>query len=1116
MLYNVGAMNFDELEKSLLDLGFYTESVKNGIAYLNPENERDDTLLENIKVQGIPTAFNQNYQLRSNFISAIKKEITRKRDDELNKRFILFMYALTGCYLKDLIFYAAYFNGNEDFKKKITDALTEKFGDDAEAVCLSIFVKDVNYNGRLKDLTDSSAETFLKAAEYARKSSTEAAVTAALIALDKTPLETDKNSDIVTKATEIIRKETNNGVYVRNATKIIAIGEAACFSDEFKKIFKKEMTSTYTEVINRLFTLPVNHKRILDLIADFPEIVTSSTQYVKSVAKWAYPNAWYSKSAREHLAELAGRYTAAYIGAMKTEEESGIADMLYKIISDTNPGAAPDKDEIREIARRRIAENIASLYTERMKVKAYLMGATDFESIFADIVKESPRYAQWGGRNSYCDTYGADDFVGRCITALSPCLNVCYALERELGFTFRNNEEQFAEMLFEEKAPAAYILEVCCKMVDGSYYKETSIPNLVKSLKKHAEVIEPLDVSKGSVIVRQVYLLTLGEHPEKYKEKILEYTNDSSKIIKNIIIDILAKQTDWQNDIINLLKSKKASLRDTAVSVIVKQGADNYKSELEAAFNAEKSDKLKVRIAALINADYEGKAAKDEPSADIITELTKNNKNKKVAWLFKDPYKPVRLANGENADDKHLQALLLCYSADAGVVNPAAKTVSAMLNSDDVEKFAAEVFGRWIASGAAAKDKWILYFASLHGGSGMISTLMHYIKEWSENMRGAIASDAVKALALNGSSAALMNVDAMARKFKNRQVKSTAEYALNHAAEQLGITSEELADRIVPDMGFDDRMCRTFDYGKRQFKVYLTPDLEIEIFNGEKKVKTMPKPGVNDDSEIAEKSYAEFKDMKKQMKNVVTNQKARLEYVLMCDRKWTSANWEKLFVKNPIMHCFAIGLIWGIYEDGKLVSSFRYLDDGSFTTSDEDEFEIPENAVIGLVHPIELENDVLEAWKEQLSDYEITQPFPQLSRQVFRMTEKEKNQTECMRFDGADIINYTLLSKLTKFGWYKGDAQDAGCFYEFYRNDVSSAEKDENGKTVYKGYYAEISFSGMYIAAYDMDQEEVEVQKLRFFKASDLNKLIEMHEVNERYFSEVVLQLTQTVGLPEE
>ena len=63
MLYNVGAMSFDELEKTLLELGFYDESVKNGIAYLNLENERDDSLLENVRTQEIPAKFNNDLQL---------------------------------------------------------------------------------------------------------------------------------------------------------------------------------------------------------------------------------------------------------------------------------------------------------------------------------------------------------------------------------------------------------------------------------------------------------------------------------------------------------------------------------------------------------------------------------------------------------------------------------------------------------------------------------------------------------------------------------------------------------------------------------------------------------------------------------------------------------------------------------------------------------------------------------------------------------------------------------------------------------------------------------------------------------------------------------------------
>ena len=119
--------------------------------------------------------------------------------------------------------------------------------------------------------------------------------------------------------------------------------------------------------------------------------------------------------------------------------------------------------------------------------------------------------------------------------------------------------------------------------------------------------------------------------------------------MRNVVINIIAKQKDWKMDIINFLKSKKAALRDLAVSIMAKQGTKNYSSELETAFETEKSEKLKTRIASLLNINYGEKVSEEAETVDMVTELTKNNKNKKVAWLFKEPYKPVRLINGETA-----------------------------------------------------------------------------------------------------------------------------------------------------------------------------------------------------------------------------------------------------------------------------------------------------------------------------------------------------------------------------------------------------------------------------------------------------------------------------------
>ena len=129
------------------------------------------------------------------------------------------------------------------------------------------------------------------------------------------------------------------------------------------------------------------------------------------------------------------------------------------------------------------------------------------------------------------------------------------------------------------------------------------------------------------------------------------------------------------------------------------------------------------------------------------------------------------------------------------------------------------------------------------------------------------------------------------------------------------------------------------------------------------------------------------------MKTVVTTQKLRLELALATDRRWTVPEWKALFVSKPVMHQFAIGLVWGMYDGNELKETFRYMEDGTFNTREQDEYDLEEageNNNIGLIHPVELTEDELAEWKEQLDDYEITQPFNQLDRPIYEVTRKKE------------------------------------------------------------------------------------------------------------------------------
>ncbi|MDE6102335.1 MAG: DUF4132 domain-containing protein, partial [Ruminococcus sp.] len=879
---------------------------------------------------------------------------------------------------------------------------------------------------------------------------------------------------------------------------VCATGEGAYFSDKCRTYFTEAVKKCKEiQVAEHAISYMPNPESVLDMIAEIPGCV--DYVYIAYLVDKHMNNA----SVSHHLGKLAVKYTDEYVKSMELRSDVSKAKEMEYILWKANPKYIAKENSLKEKAQVRISKNVSNHFQCKNEVRSYLMGNCTINDILP-LIKDDVMRGYNGEESHYTKTYGLDDFMKRVITLCSVCKEATYWTFRHYtDFELKGNEKQFVNILSEQKVPAKTILDSFGKYIDSLWSgKDEVMLNCANALAENADMFADIDVKDMSVNARWIYVSGLGiSDADKYKSQILAIVGDTSKLVKNALTGIISAH-DWHDDIVELLQSKKAGIREIVISVIEKQNPENYRAELEKAFEKEKSEKIKARIAGLLDVNYGSENdGKSSENIDIVSGLVRGTKPKKVAWLFEQPYKTVHFKDGGEVSEDYLKALLIIYSEMTSVtINKTALDIAGKINPDELGDFTLDVFGRWLDKGAAAKTKWVLWFCGVHGGHDMISNLMHYIKEWSERSRGAIASEAVYAMAVNGSSEALMNVDNMARKFKHRQVRNAANYALDIAAKELGITKEELGDRIVPDMNFDENMCRVFDYGKRQFKVYLTPSLELEIYNGDKKVKNMPKPSTKDDKELAEKSYNDFKIMKKQIKAVIESQKNRLEYVLMCDRKWTGEAWNNLFVKNPVMHCFAVGLIWGVYEYGQLKESFRYMDDGSFTNIDEDEFEIPENAEIGLVHPIELTDEQRASWVEQLSDYEIIQPFNQLGRLCYKPDETELNQEGISRFEGKEVSDYTLRGKLTKMGWETGCPQDAGFFMEFVHNDEI---------TVSEGYRTEIEFSGMCI---DFMQNEMMTLETLYFYHNETNKKLKIKYVNPRYFSEIVMQLASVAG----
>ena len=892
-----------------------------------------------------------------------------------------------------------------------------------------------------------------------------------------------------------------------------------------------------------------------------------------------------SKGEKGILKVQFARNKETYLECMKGADFDAF-NRMNEVVKELDPGLYQQrKDKDMDRQQSRLIDVLVKSADPQAAgpVRDYLENGSGIAALYSyeDKLQGNTNY-RWGGGHwnvlqVYQSTYGYDALSNRCeaFLMLSRGYANTISLRGKAGQTYNEISGEKVKRLF--AAVDTEGLSIGRQLNGyGDAYDSLYLDRWKEELKNTAREIfkRYLENRREETITgfreaastgRCLGLAVLGEAPEQNRAEILGFSQDSSKAVKEELLRILYGQKGWEEDISKLLSSKKAAEREIAIRVLAKWDSDKYEPVLKESLEKEKNGKVRALLETVLHISArdggEEEGGKALTREDLVKDLHKGGKKRSLAWAYESPFSKVHKKDGEEAGEEYLQAVFLSYAAMSPCgVSPTAAMLAQELDQREFAVYANELFDKWMEAGAESKKRWVLYAAAIHGGADIVKKLYHQIQEWPNAARGAIASEAVQALALSPEPQALLMVDGISRKFKFKQVKAAAGKALDFAAAQLGITTEELADRIVPDLGFNENMERVFDYGERKFTVAITTALEIEVFDESgKKLKNLPAPGKRDDETKAAAAYEEFKQMKKQMKTTVSSQKMRLEMALSTGRQWSVEAWKNLFVKNPVMHQFATGLIWGIYEDRKLVSTFRYMEDGSFNTEDEDEFELPgeqemagqdtdgsrertdgmENGakepLIGIVHPIELSEDSRKAWKEQLEDYEITQPIEQLDRPVYRRTKEEEEQKSLERFGGCIVNDLSLGGKLMTMGWYRGSVQDAGGFYSYYREDKEL------------GLGVELHFSGSFVGG---ENEDVTVYEARFYnaggvvlagnggvmtgaaqgsnvpagirrgsyvydEANDSNSYC-LKEIPERYFSEIVLQLAKATAASKE
>ncbi|MEV4005266.1 DUF4132 domain-containing protein, partial [Actinomadura sp. NPDC049753] len=399
------------------------------------------------------------------------------------------------------------------------------------------------------------------------------------------------------------------------------------------------------------------------------------------------------------------------------------------------------------------------------------------------------------------------------------------------------------------------------------------------------------------------------------------------------------------------------------------------------------------------------------------------------AWLDPTPLPQVLLRGRERALPRdavgrlvEVLALPAPYAMDELAEACAPGTLS---------DFGWALFQQWLDAGKPSKDAWALRQLGRTGDDDTVRRLTPVIRAWPGEGGHKNAVHGLDVLAEIGTDVALMHLHGIAQKVKFKGLQAEARERIRQVAERLDLTTDQLADRLVPDFGLDADGGMTLDYGPRRFLVRFDEQLKPFVADEDgKRRKTLPKPAAKDDPELAPAAYQAFAGLKKDVRTVAADQLRRLEQAMVTRRRWTPAEFGEYIVRHPLVWHIARRLVW-LAEDGGTATAFRIAEDRTFADAGDEAFALPGSARVGVAHPLDL-GDTVKAWSEVFADYEITQPFPQLTRPVHALTEQERGSGRLERFEGLKLPFGDVLG-LVKLGWERGAPLDAGVERWIYR-----------------------------------------------------------------------------------
>ncbi|NGO80814.1 DUF4132 domain-containing protein [Streptomyces sp. YC504] len=272
-----------------------------------------------------------------------------------------------------------------------------------------------------------------------------------------------------------------------------------------------------------------------------------------------------------------------------------------------------------------------------------------------------------------------------------------------------------------------------------------------------------------------------------------------------------------------------------------------------------------------------------------------------------------------------------------------------------------------------------------------------------------LANAAVTSLARMEGEPALAELARLSARITYKGTLKQLHTALDAKAKALGLTREEIEELAVPAYGLNEVGRATHQLGDCAADLTVMGSQATLTWRNPagKTLKAPPAQVKRDHPDELKELKAAVKDIDK----MLSAQAERLDRQFLARRRWAYDKWRTQYLDHSLVGTLARRLLWTVddrpvgYADGEL----RTLAGEPVTAG----------AEVELWHPIHHEPAEVVAWREWLERHVITQPFKQAHREVYLLTDAERNTGTYSNRFAAHILRQHQFNSLAAIrGWH--------------------------------------------------------------------------------------------------